>query len=209
MLVASCQLLVALALQNPAIYGSPDAVRRTYADVLQVARVPNAKEIAPLVRASIAWEHGYRGDRGHYQPTPAEFETRLRGDQDVLAKAVSLAHPVLTTLGHRGVYSPAALRFHLYLLLRLGAPASESLYKWVNALTYDSDAWVRRNITDVFTDARVAMTRSAPYRRYPYQLGLLNEGWNRYSRGDMRHKIALKLLAESIADKEKFPVPRA
>ena len=183
-------------------------VVRTYADILHIARVPNAGELAPLVRASISWDHGYRSDRTHYKPTPAELEVRLAADHALFTRAIELARPIQSTLGHRGVYSPSALRFHLYLLARLDTEEA-LLLKWVNALTYDNDAWVRRNVLDVFTDAKVAISRSAPFRRYAYQLGLLNEAWNRFSRGDMRHKIALKLLAESLGDKDRFPVPRA
>ena len=182
-------------------------VPRTYVDTLHVARVPNAQELAPLVRAAISADRGYYADRTHYKPTPGELDARLAADQALFTRAIELARPIQSTLGHRGVYSPSALRFHLYLLARL-APEEALLLKWVNALTYDNDAWVRRNILDVFTDAKVAVSRSAPFRRYSYQLGLLNEGWNRFSRGDMRHKIALKLLAGSIADKDRFPVPR-
>jgi hypothetical protein len=184
-------------------------VPRTYADVLHVARVTNAGELAPMVKAAIAWEHGYGTDRTHYKPTPAELDAKMHEDEALFAKAIELARPVLNVTGHRGVYSPTALRFHLYLLLRLGAPAEPFLYKWVNALTYDSDQWVVRNVLGALTDARAAMTRSAPFRRYPYQLGLLNEGWNRFSKGNLSHKIALKTLAERIAAKADFPVPRA
>ena len=184
-------------------------VPRTYTDVLHVARVANAQELAPMVKAAIAWDHGYGTDRTHYKATPAELDAKLHEDAALFTRAIELARPVLSVTGHRGIYSPTALRFHLYLLLRLGAPAEPSLYKWVNALTYDSDSWVVRNVLGALTDARAALTRSAPFRRYPYQLGLLNEGWNRFSKGNMSHKIALKTLAERIAARNEFPVPRA
>ena len=183
-------------------------VPRTFTDVLHVARVANAGELAPLVRAAISADHGYYADRTHYQPTPAELKKKLAAGQALFTRAIELARPIQSTLGHRGVYSPTALRFHLYLLARLGLPEAD-LLKWVNALTYDNDAWVRRNVLDVFTDAKVAVSRQAPYRRYAYQLGLLNEAFNRFIRGDMRSKIALKTLAERIGAKEKFPVPSA
>jgi hypothetical protein len=184
-------------------------VVRTYADTLHVARVANAGELAPMVKAALSWEHGYGTDRTHYRGTPAELEAKLREDGALFARAIELARPILTVVGHRGVYSPTALRFHLYLLLKLGAPAEPFLYKWVNALTYDSDQWVVRNVLAPLTDARAAISRTAPFRRYAYQLGLLNEGWNRFSKGNMSHKIALKTLAERIAAKADFPVPRA
>lgn len=183
-------------------------VKRTYADVLHVARVPNATELAPLVRAAISWERGYVTDRTHFQPTPDEFEEKLNADLAAFTRAIDLARPVLTLMGHRGVYSPGALRFHLYLLVKLSGPAGEALMKWVNALTYDSDPWVRTNILGVLTDSKIALHRTGTFRKYQYQLGLLNEGWNRFSKGDMRHKIALKTLAERIAAKDDFPVPR-
>jgi len=186
-------------------------VRRTYADALMVARYPDAQAIAPLVRAAIAWDQGYpSGSSAHYRPTPAELDARLAADEALFAKATELSRPVLSASGHRGVYAPRALRFHFYLLLQIGDPAAPSLYKWVNALTYDSDAWVRRNVTGVLADSRAAVvTRGISFRGYAYQLGLLNEGWNRFSRGDLAHKIALKTLAERIASREDFPVPRA
>lgn len=184
-------------------------VRRTYADTLHVSRVQNATEVAPLVRAAISWDRGYRSDRTHYQPTPSEFQEKLEADGDAFTRAIELARPVLSLMGHRGVYSPSALRFHMYLLVQLGTPAQEALYKWVNALTYDSDPWVRSNILGVLTDSRIALNRKVSFRRYSYQLALLNEGWNRFSKGDMRHKIALAKLAERIAGKDDYPLPKA
>lgn len=187
-------------------------VDRTYADVLEVDGLPNAKDLAPIIRASIAWDYGYRTDRGHFRSTTGELDERFTEEREYFEKALDFARPILRQ--HGGVYSPAALRFHLYLLIKKAEGNEElmgSIRTWAATLANDTDPWVNANVLKVVTDAKLAKAsgqQRSPYVLYGYQLGLFNESWNRFTAGRTRTKIQLGPLGSRIVgSKEDYPFP--
>lgn len=182
---------------------------RTYKDILDVSRVPDADALATLVNASINWDQGYRVDRGHYKPSVEELDARLEEEKELFQRAVQMAKPILTKRGHRGIYTPRAVRFHLYLLLKLGDAAEEFLGQWVAALENDTEPWVTRNVLGTMTDAKTSKYRNSPYTRYGYQLGLLNEAWNRFVSGSTKSAISLSMLTAKVNSSKTFPIPVA
>lgn len=179
---------------------------RTYKDILDVTIVSDAGPMATMTRASIAWDKGYRTDRGHYRPTVKEMDERRERDQEILLEAINMAKPILHRKGHKGIYSPAAMRFHLYILLRMGADP-EKVREWARLLEDDSNLWLTRNVLGTITEAKTARYRNSPYVRYGYQLGLLNEAWNRYQAGNSRSAISLGTLTVKINSRDSYPVP--
>src|SRR6185312_2087187 len=96
---------------------------RKLGDILAVDQYPNANELAALVKAAIAWDHGAYLAPGHYRPSPAQVEELLKTDLDELQAAIRRAKSV--SARHRGKFVPSMLAVFAYQVTKIDAEAAD------------------------------------------------------------------------------------